>query len=81
MQSTLLQQGFDLMVFGMGTVFVFLALLVVGTTIMSSLVNKYFFEETAEDIPTQPVAPAQGSQVNAKTLEIIQQAIYQHRAK
>ena len=40
MQNTLVQQGIELMLFGMGTVFIFLALLVVVTTVMSALVER-----------------------------------------
>ena len=39
MQSTLLDQGITLMLVGMGTVFVFLTLLVVAMTGMASLIK------------------------------------------
>ncbi|MCH8533347.1 MAG: OadG family protein [Saccharospirillum sp.] len=37
--SDLLQEGLNLMLMGMGTVFVFLTVLVIGTTLMSKLVG------------------------------------------
>lgn len=37
--SDLLQEGLNLMLMGMGTVFVFLTVLVIGTTLMSRLVG------------------------------------------
>lgn len=40
----LLQQGLDLMIFGMGTVFIFLAVLVAVTTLVS-VVIRYFFSD------------------------------------
>lgn len=40
----LLQQGLDLMVFGMGTVFIFLAVLV-GVTALVSVVIRHFFSD------------------------------------
>jgi oxaloacetate decarboxylase gamma subunit len=40
MEVTLISQGFDLMLFGMGTVFGFLTLLVGVTHLMSSSVNR-----------------------------------------
>ncbi|KEA64342.1 Oxaloacetate decarboxylase gamma chain [Marinobacterium lacunae] len=39
--DNLLSEGLNLMVFGMGFVFVFLTLLVFSTGVMSKLVNKY----------------------------------------
>lgn len=39
MQSSLLEQGLNLMLYGMGTVFVFLTLLVFATSLMSWLVG------------------------------------------
>lgn len=77
MQQSLLQQGTDLMMYGMGTVFVFLTLLVVGTIIMSTVVARYFAEE-----PEPVAAPkGDGAPVNARTLAVIQAAIQSHRAK
>jgi oxaloacetate decarboxylase gamma subunit len=42
MEPTLLDQGVELMLYGMGTVFVFLAILVVATISMSALVQRFF---------------------------------------
>ncbi|MBV1788843.1 OadG family protein [Marinobacterium sp. D7] len=39
--DNLLSEGLELLVFGMGFVFVFLTLLVISTGFMSKLVNKY----------------------------------------
>ena len=80
MQSTLIQQGLDLMLFGMGTVFVFLALLVVGTMIMSTIVEKFFSEPLVEETE-KAVFPTPAGRVDSKTLAIIQDAILQHRKK
>lgn len=38
--SELIREGANLMVMGMGTVFVFLAVLVVGTTLMSQIIMR-----------------------------------------
>lgn len=40
--SDLLREGLTLLMMGMGTVFVFLTVLVIGTTIMSRVVNRFF---------------------------------------
>lgn len=79
MQSTLLQQGFDLLIFGMGTVFVFLTLLVICVNFMSMFINKIFGEE--EIIVEPKPAPRKAGKVDPKVLAVIQEAIYQHRAK
>ena len=75
MQETIVQQGVDLMLFGMGTVFVFLTILVIATTIMSRVVGRFFPEA---DKPALPVAAAAG-QVDARTRAIIKAAIDKHR--
>lgn len=78
MQETIMQQGVDLMLFGMGTVFVFLTVLVIATTIMSSLVQRFF----PEPEPVAPVAgPAPTGVTDPKLLAIIKAAIEQHRKK
>jgi len=79
--AELVSQGLDLMIYGMGTVFTFLTALVILTTCMSLVVNR-FFPETSQvennlsfqaSIAAQPVSP--------KVLNIIQEAVDQHRAK
>jgi oxaloacetate decarboxylase gamma subunit len=40
--SELLSEGLMLMLMGMGTVFVFLTVLVIGTTIMSRVITRFF---------------------------------------
>ncbi len=75
MKDTLIQQGFDLLLYGMGTVFVFLALLVIATMIMSSVVAKLPAEEMVE----APKPGAAKPTVDAKLMKIIQAAIDQHR--
>ena len=42
MTSDILNQGLSLMAFGMGTVFTFLTLLVIVTSIMSAIIGKLF---------------------------------------
>ncbi len=82
MQPSILEQGFDLMLFGMGTVFVFLTLLVFATRIMSWAVNR-FFPEPEPIMAASPAQPSPGSTaaVDPKVLAVIQEAIHQHRAK
>ncbi len=48
LEGELLEQGLELMLAGMGTVFVFLTLLVFATTGMSALVRRFEPAEAAE---------------------------------
>lgn len=83
MSDTLIQQGMDLLLYGMGSVLVFLTLLVIATVLMSGALNRWFPE------PKQPLetgAPNRNSnqpagQVDKKTLAIIKAAIEKHRAR
>ncbi len=79
MQETIMQQGIDLMLFGMGTVFVFLTVLVIATTIMSSVVQRYF-PEPEPVLPSSKTTASTGVN-DPKLLAIIKAAIEQHRKK
>ncbi len=86
MSDTLIQQGTDLMLFGMGSVLVFLTLLVIATVLMSGALNRWFpeAEPPVERKGRPSSAPAAGSstgQVDKKKLAIIKAAIEQHRAR
>ncbi len=76
MEQTLVSQGLDLLIFGMGGVYVFLAMLVVCTLLMSRVVMRFFPE--APLLAEAPVVPTQ-EPVAATTLKVIQEAIRQHR--
>ena len=69
MQPGLLEQGLTLMLVGMGTVFVFLTLLVAATTLMSAL--------TARLSP----APAAESTVSDEEVAAISAAINRYRQR
>ena len=79
MQETIMQQGVDLMLFGMGTVFMFLTVLVIATTIMSSVISRFFPEPEVAVAPQPTMAPAGVN--DPKLLAIIKAAVDQHRAK
>lgn len=80
MQESLIEQGVDLMLYGMGTVVVFLAILVVATLGMSWFI-RHFFPEA--DVPVTPAADLNADPVlpDARLLAVIKAAIEQHRAK
>ena len=49
MQPTLIDQGLNLMLFGMGTVFIFLTVLVFATMLMSRIVARFSTPETVAE--------------------------------
>ena len=78
MQQDIVAQGVELMLFGMGTVVVFLALLIVATTVMSAFVGRYFPE--ARPAPTAGgKSAAVGGSPDAEVVAAITAAIHQHR--
>ena len=75
MSASLMSEGIELMLLGLGTVFVFLTLLVIITTGMSSLVQKYLPEPV-------PVTSSNSNKLDQNTLlAVISAAIHQHRLK
>ncbi|MGI9233353.1 MAG: OadG family protein [Woeseiaceae bacterium] len=70
MQPTLLEQGLTLMLVGMGTVFVFLTLLVAGMSLMALVVKRFLpavidVDVSDEDIAVITVAIAQHRKIHS----------------
>jgi oxaloacetate decarboxylase (Na+ extruding) subunit gamma len=78
MKETLLQQGLDLMLFGMATVYLFLSLLVLATGLVSKFLA-YRFPEPKAVLPLPAPAVESPPLVDALTEQIIKQAIRIHR--
>ncbi|MFZ2289915.1 MAG: OadG family transporter subunit [Halopseudomonas yangmingensis] len=79
--SELLEEGFELMLLGMGSVFIFLIVLVFITTIMSRLLTRFFPEPVAAPkVAPKSAAVAVGS-VDPELVAAIGAAIKQHRAR
>ena len=75
MEANLIMEGVKFMILGMGTVFVFLVVMIVCMNIMSTLINRYFPEPTASaDVPAQG-----GSQDKKKIVAAITAAVKYHR--
>jgi oxaloacetate decarboxylase gamma subunit len=72
MPADLIAQGFELMLVGMGTVFVFLTVLVFATTAMSRLVTRFF---PPEEVPVVVKG------VSAEEVAAITAAIARHRQR
>jgi oxaloacetate decarboxylase gamma subunit len=80
MDNMLIQQGVDLMIFGVGVVFLFLIILVSVTSIMSQVIMK-FFPEVDEIKPSSvPIASSRAA-VDTTVLKVIQAAIDLHRGR
>ncbi|TXS95382.1 oxaloacetate decarboxylase [Parahaliea maris] len=80
MQAGIIDQGLELMLYGMGTVVVFLALLVLATTVMSRLVERYFPEPEPElPAPRKAAALAADPAADPQLVAVISAAIHQHR--
>ena len=76
----LLQQGLTIMVLGMGTVFAFLALLVVSVTQMSRLAQWLDQRFPPETEPAASPSPAATADPNEEILAVIGAAIHRYRA-
>ncbi len=82
MPENLLTQGLELMLYGMGTVIVFLTLLVIATTAMSGLIARYFPEAPAAS--ARPPAARQkgsGAEAEEELVAVISAAIARHRRR
>ncbi len=75
--SELLLEGVELMLFGLGSVFLFLVLLIVCIRLMSSVISRF---DSAP--PPRPVSPAPVPMaLDADLVAAIQTALHQHRAR
>ena len=74
MDNSLLNDAINLTMFGMGFVFVFLALMVVVTNLMSLLVMK--IQPAISDAPSTISDPS--AEIDEKTREIVEAAIKMH---
>jgi oxaloacetate decarboxylase gamma subunit len=81
MQGDIIAQGLELMLYGMGTVVVFLVLLVVATTGMSGFIVRYFPEPAPPTVVTRERKPgkAAAGELDPGVVAVITAAIHQHR--
>ena len=74
-----MQQGVELMLYGMGTVFTFLALLIIATTLMSSLLQRFV---KPEPVPAQsPVKVSEAAGNDDQLVAVISAAIHKYRSR
>jgi oxaloacetate decarboxylase gamma subunit len=76
LDSNLIASGLELMLYGMGTVVIFLTLLVYVTSGMSALVLRFTPEE-----PAAAPGPGKPAAVDGKLLAVISAAIHEHRSR
>ena len=76
MRTEIIQQGLELMVFGMGTVVIFLALLVFATGVMSRTVQRLL-----PDPEPEPANPAPTPIADTELIAVISAAIHQHLSR
>jgi oxaloacetate decarboxylase gamma subunit len=85
MQDDIIAQGLELMLYGMGTVVLFLALLVIATVVMSRLVERYFPEPkptpTVDEALRRLRAGTAAAGPDAEVVAVIAAAIHQYRAQ
>ncbi|KJH82569.1 MULTISPECIES: OadG family protein [Pseudomonadaceae] len=77
--SELLLEGVELMLFGLGSVFIFLVLLIVCIRLMSLLISRFDSAPTTQ--PASIKSAAVTAEMDADLLAAIQAAIHQHRAR
>ena len=75
--NSLIDQGLELMLYGMGMVFVFLALLIVVTILMSAMVQRFGPVEKTEPVARSGMAASSDNTLIA----VISAAIHKHRSK
>jgi oxaloacetate decarboxylase gamma subunit len=83
MQGSIVAQGAELMLYGMGTVVVFLALLVLATTFMSRLIAQYFPDPEPPAVPARQSTqePARPATLDSRIVAAISAAVAQHRKR
>ena len=81
MQEDLLAEGLELMLFGMGTVFVFLAVLVVVTTLMSAIVQRFFPDAPQPTLAITPRPAPVAASNDEQLLAVITAAVHKYRSR
>ena len=82
MQDDIVSAGLELMLFGMGTVVVFLTLLVVSTSFMSRIVSRYFAEpQVAEQVPAGRPRSTAKAVDDPQLIAVISAAVRRYRDK
>lgn len=80
MQDNFMQQGIELMLYGMGTVFTFLVLLIIATTLMSALLLRYAKPMSISNANAPAGKPVAGPN-DDRLVAVISAVIHQYRSR
>lgn len=82
-EGNTLSEALDLMLLGMGTVFVFLVVLIIVTSVMSKIIMYFAPDESVILSPTLGNAGSQSNanKNNAIILPVVTAAIHKHRTR
>ncbi|MFV8817077.1 OadG family protein [Haliea sp. E17] len=82
MHESLFVQGLELMLYGMGTVVIFLSLLVLATSAMSRFISRHFAETSAITVSARPPATGKPQAVDdSELVAVISAAVQSHRQR
>lgn len=81
MRDEIIAQGVELMLYGMGTVVIFLALLVVATAAMSRLLARYLPEVEPLPAPQRQGTGAASPEPDSHLVAAIAAALHRHRTR
>ena len=81
MSPSLLEQGVEIMLFGMGTVIAFLTLLVIVMGLMNRLLQRFYPSRLVEGRPEVRSASTEDDPVPAELLAVITAAVHRHRSE
>ena len=81
MQGDIVAQGVELMLYGMGTVILFLATLVLATTGMSGFIARYFPQPEPPPVTARERSAGEptAAELDPGVIAVITAAIHQHR--
>ena len=79
MEQSLIESSISLLLYGMGTVFVFLIVAIVAITAMSHIINRFFPARVVE-IPAAVSTPV-AAEVEPHIVKAIQLALDKHRRR
>lgn len=87
-QSSLMNDGFTLVIYGMGFVFVFLTILVIATSLMSWIITRYeknvgILPEEGIPAPTAVISQADQNSNNSDSslMAVLSAAVHKYRSR
>lgn len=75
--TDLISSGIELMIVGMGIVYLFLTMLVIAINLMSAIVQRFFPDAPTTTITVSPAVPT----IDKSTVAAITAAVHQYRDK